>query len=797
MVAHPLSLTTPHTYDELFAELKAAIAEEIAKKIAKEIDENLIKNNIKNNDKNNIKNNDLNIVANTEPTANTENTESTVYTTYTVYQEPVLDHIQGVYQLLKTINVDDASVFAASLLVIDAPDNLIKAWKTKYKLDAQTLSLIHHTQSLYKTALQFQKSHTIEKSVHQVQTLEAFRKMILACAQDIRSVLILLASLLQTLRWYTQQKATIDENFATHAMHLYAPLANRLGLWQFKWEMEDLAFRFLEPQAYRQIASLLDEKRIERQTFIEQMRDKLKQAILEAKIEADISGRPKHIYSIWKKMHGKNLSFSHLYDVRAFRIIVDELKDCYTALGVVHSLWPFIPKEFDDYVSQPKPNGYQSLHTVVIADDGRAVEVQIRTKAMHQAAEFGLSAHWLYKEAGAKGYAGTQVANNSYDEKISVLRQLLEWRDESINLNQLDKTSWQDDHIYVFTPQAQVIALPIGATALDFAYHVHTNLGHRCRGAKVNGKMIPLNTPLENTQTIEIISVKTGGPSRDWLNPHANYVISQRARSKIKAWFNALEIEESIQKGRQILEKILQREGKTSISFDALASDMHFKNIHQLLLGLAKEEISHRDVEQSLNHLAQQKINADKDKDNKDNKDKDKDHHNEKLDKDPTKFKLKNPKTAGHKSDILISGISSLAHQMARCCKPLPGDDIIGFITKGKGVSIHRQNCNMLEQLNKLYPNRLLESDWAHIAYAQNYLFDVIIKAHEQRSLLHEINEIVMRLKFQILQVQTKSKAQDVSIVLSLQIQQNHLPQIQQLLQHLQKVAGVYEVTRR
>jgi GTP pyrophosphokinase len=704
---------------------------------------------------------------------------------YTTHQEPILEHIEGVYKLLQAVGLDEESINAGILFMVPELDKLLLT----LSINPSTQKLLRHCIDLHKTAQQFQKSHTIEKNIQQIQALEAFRKMILACAEDIRAVIILLASLLQTLRWYTQQKTIVDENFAAQVLYLYAPLANRLGLWQFKWEMEDLAFRFLEPQAYRQIAGLLDEKRTERQAFIEKMREKLKCAMDQAQIESEITGRPKHIYSIWKKMHGKNLSFLDLYDVRAFRIIVEELRECYSVLGVVHSLWPSIPKEFDDYISQPKPNGYQSLHTVVIADDGRAIEVQIRTRAMHQAAEFGLSAHWLYKEAGAKGYAGTQIANNRYDEKISVLRQLLEWKDEAINLNKLDKNNWQDDHIYVFTPQAQVIALPVGATALDFAYHVHTDLGHRCRGAKINGKMIPLNRPLENTQTVEIIAVKTGGPSRDWLNPHTNYVISQRARSKIKAWFNALEIEEMIQKGRQILEKILQREGKTSVSFDLLSLELGYKNIHSLLLALAKDELSHRDVEHALLQISQ--------KLKEDHKDKDKDDKTERLDKDPARFKIKASKIIEHKSDVMISGISSLAHQLARCCKPLPGDDIIGFITKGKGVSIHRQNCMMLNQLNKQYPNRLIDCDWAHIAFGQNYLFDVLVKATEHRSLLHEINEVIMRLKFQILQVQTKSKAQDVSIVLSLQIQQNHLQQIQNLLHQLKTVKGVYEVARR
>ncbi len=721
---------------------------------------------------------------------------------YTAQQEPFSNHAEQVLAILSQLNLDATTLEAALLFGLST-----KQRQSLTNISAETAQLADYAHKLWQTATQFEQTQDQNQKpqgtspsfngaqVSNVQnaqssptqgSIEAFRKMLLACAQDIRAVIILLASRLQDLRWHTQQKTMPGRTHAHHILHLYAPLANRLGIWPLKWELEDLSFRFLEPQAYRQIATLLDEKRIERQWFIEQMRDKLQNAMAHIGITAEISGRAKHIYSIWKKMHGKNLSFSHLYDVRAFRIIVHEITDCYTALGVVHNLWLPIPKEFDDYISQPKPNGYQSLHTVVIADDGRAIEVQIRTRAMHQAAEFGLAAHWLYKESGSKGYTGQQLANQPYDEKISVLRQLLEWKDESgAVVRQLDKNAWVDDHIYVFTPQAKVIALPLGATVLDFAYHVHTDMGHRCRGARINGKMVPLHTVLENTQTVEIITVKSGGPSRDWLHSAQVYVVSQRAKSKIRAWFNALEMEESVQKGRTILEKILQREGKTAVSLDYIANQLAYKNVQHMLWHLAKDDISHKEIEEILERWDQQRLHQLK---------------TSKNDKPEASFNLKTTQASApspKQQDVLIAGVGSLVHQLARCCKPLPGDAIIGFITRGKGVSVHRQNCHVLKQMqaHHQHTQRLIHSDWAEFGSStKNYSFEILIKAVEHKHLLHDINEVIARQKVKMIQVQTKMR--DQHMVIKMLLESTHVDVLQSLLQAIGRIDGVYLAER-
>ena len=450
---------------------------------------------------------------------------------------------------------------------------------------------------------------------------EMQRKMLLAMAADLRIVLMRLASRLRTLRWHAESKAPCSIAFARETLDLYAPLANRLGIWQIKWEMEDLAFRFLEPDRYKQIARLLEEKRVEREAFIAGAIDRLQTALSKSGIEAEVSGRPKHIYSIWNKMRVKRLDFAQMYDLRALRIIVDDVRACYTALGLVHEMWTPLSDEFDDYISRPKPNGYRSLHTVVADDDGRPFEVQIRTRDMHQFAEYGMAAHWRYKEAGAKG--GQVAASSEYDRQLAWMRQLLAWNSDvegggepgaetakpeaakpaagksgpGKNRNVVTAPAHTDERIYVLTPQARVIELPAGATPVDFAYHLHTDLGHRCRGARVDGQMVPLQTRLSTGQTVEIISAKSGGPSRDWLNPQLGFLASPRARAKVRMWFNAIELQQRITQGQALVEKELQRLGKTAVNLEQLAQNLGFARADDLYVAAAKEEFSLRQID--------------------------------------------------------------------------------------------------------------------------------------------------------------------------------------------------------
>jgi GTP pyrophosphokinase len=415
--------------------------------------------------------------------------------------------------------------------------------------------------------------------------LETLRKMLLAMASDMRVVMVRLASRVTTMRYFAEQRIEDDRTYryARQTLDLYTPLANRLGVWQLKWEMEDLSFRFLEPDTYKRIAKMLEEKRTEREGFVTAAIERLQSELSAAGIHADVFGRPKHIYSIWTKMRGKAIDFSELHDVRAFRVIVDDVKTCYAVLGIVHDNWAPMPQEFDDYIARPKSNGYQSLHTVVMAEDGRTLEIQIRTREMHRFAEYGVAAHWRYKESG-----GSNFAAQKYDEKIAWLRQLLAWKseitdsvvnaDDDVQREWVDqlKSATLDERIYVLTPQARVIELPTGATPIDFAYHLHSDIGHRCRGARVDGAMVPLNTVLKNGQTVEIISARgssvmlgAAGPSRDWLSP--GYAASSRTRAKVRAWFNVIDQEETLATGRGLIEKTLQREGRTAVNLEELA----------------------------------------------------------------------------------------------------------------------------------------------------------------------------------------------------------------------------------
>lgn len=625
-----------------------------------------------------------------------------------------------------------------------------------------------------------------QKAAAQVEVL---RKMLLAMASDIRVVLIRLASRLAMLRYFSDQKLETPQTmqYARETLDLYAPLANRLGIWQIKWELEDLSFRFLEPATYKRIAKMLEEKRVEREGFVEVAIHRLESELAVAGIKAEVSGRPKHIYSIWGKMRGKSLDFSELYDVRAFRVIVDDIKACYTVLGLVHNIWVPIPKEFDDYISRPKPNGYQSLHTVVIAEDGRPIEVQIRTREMHNFAEYGVAAHWRYKE-----HAGSNFNAQKYDEKIAWLRQLLAWKSEvsdavieqeEVRRDWVEKlkSTTLDDRIYVLTPQARVIELPNGATPVDFAYHLHSDVGHRCRGAKVDGVMVPLNTPLKNGQTVEIITVKgiqggvanNVGPSRDWLSPE--YTVSTRTRAKIRSWFNAIDQQETLSQGRSILEKTLQREGKTAVNLEELAQKLGFAKSDDLCIALGKDEFGVRQIEQTLNGEAQDKP-AEVDE------------------QSITRKSRASSVVQGAKSGVLVVGTDGLLTQLARCCKPAPPDDIVGFVTRGKGVSIHRENCKNFAQMSSRAPERVIQTTWGQPARDTVYPVDIFVLAGDRQGLLRDISDTFLREKINVIGVSSQSMKGQAKMSFTAEI--GSTEQLNKALTAIGEVNGVLRASR-
>ena len=601
------------------------------------------------------------------------------------------------------------------------------------------------------------------------QQTEAVRKMLLAFSRDLRVVLLRLASRLQTLRWCAAQRQPLAPSVLREAHEVFAPLANRLGIWQIKWELEDLIFRAQEPDTYRQIAGLLDEKRTEREAALEQRRAEIETALRAQGIDAAVSGRPKHISSIVRKMRGKGLDFEHVFDVRALRIMVPGVADCYAALDWVHQHFSAVAGEFDDYIVRPKVNGYQSLHTVVRDTEGRAWEIQIRTRAMHEHAEHGVAAHWAYKEAGAKGYAGVSAASQ-YDAKIAVLRQLLAWeRDLSGSAAQ---HGLLDDRIYVLTPEAAVVELPAGATPVDFAYTVHTDLGHRCRGARVDGVMVPLNTPLANGQTVAITAAREGGPSRDWLNAELGYLASARAKAKVRAWFNAQHARETIARGREMVEKLLQREGRTATSLEHLATSLGFKSPDALFETVGKDELSLRSIATAL-HPPEPAPSA-----------------------DAAVLQRKVAHGTPTRGGVLVVGLDSLLTQPARCCKPAPPDPIAGYVTRGRGVSVHRRDCPSFRDLLARDPDRVIDVAWSTPATgrAPAYPVDVSVEAVDRQGLLRDISDVFAREKMNVIGVQTQSVKGWAWMTFTVEV--SDTARLTQVLRLVQEVPGVRRARR-
>jgi GTP pyrophosphokinase len=596
---------------------------------------------------------------------------------------------------------------------------------------------------------------------------EALRKMLLAMVQDIRVVLLRLASRTQTLRFLASAPAEQRRDIARETLDIYAPLANRLGVWQLKWELEDLSFRYLEPEVYRKIAGLLEERRTEREAFIAAARERLARALAAQGVAAEVVGRPKHLYSIWNKMRVKALDFSQLHDVRALRVLVDDVKDCYAALGVVHDLWTPIPQQFDDYISRPKENAYRSLHTAVMAADGRPLEVQIRTHEMHREAELGVAAHWRYKEGLRRPARG----GDALDERIAWLRQMLAWRDEIVDASDWSRHAAPDDTVYALTPQGRVVDLPKGSTPVDFAYALHTDLGHRCRGAKVNGAMVPLNTPLANGDRVEIVTAKQGaqsGPSRDWLNPELGYIASSRARNKVRQWFNRDEMESTVAAGRAAVERELQREGRKDANLEELAARLGFGHADELFAAAGREEVGSRQIQSALRGEVEAAVPA------------------------APAVRPSRAQPAG--SGILIVGVDRLMTQLARCCKPVPPDPIAGFVTKGRGVSIHRRDCASLARLVARAPERRIAADWGAQA-GRSFAADLVVQASDRQGLLRDVTEVLSREKINVTAMNTQTRQSIAAMQFTVEV--DDAAHLQRALALVREVRGVMSASRR
>ena len=712
--------------------------------------------------------------------------------------ESAVVHAQAIAAILTELRQDEHAVAAGWLFAVP---HFVKHWRATLEpqFGPEVAHLLDGLARLHKLR-DITRKLVAGSDTAQTETL---RKMLLAMVADVRVVLIRLASRLQTLRYLVKSDDAAQRRaVARETLDFYAPLANRLGVWQLKWELEDLSFRLLEPALYKQIASQLDAKRGERERTIDDTIAKLKRELTAAGVSADIAGRPKHIYSIWSKMRNKSLTFDDLYDVRALRVIVPEVRDCYTALGVIHNLWQPIPKEFDDYISRPKGNHYRSLHTAVSGADGLAFEVQIRTREMHQHAELGVAAHWRYKEAGVKSTTQSVRAGGGFDDKVALLRQLLAWRDEvsgaagAINQMRSDAghpdggpspaapseraaPDWQqatraaqlDDVIYVLTPQGRVVDLAPGATAIDMAYALHTDLGHHCRGARVDGALVPLDTPLQTGQTVEIMAAKSGGPSRDWLNPSLAYLATHRARTKVRQWFNALEQAEAISTGRALVEKELQRTARTATNLEWLAQTLAFDKLDDLFSAAAHGDWSVKQIEKAF--AAPQAA------------------HEE--DFTITAKKSKSGSAAGPNSGILVLGVDRLMTQLAKCCKPAPPDAIAGFVTRGRGVSIHRAACKDFLNISRRAPERVIESQWGK-QDGQVFPVAIEIEAHDRPGLLRDIGEILSREKMNVTATRSQSRLQVARMAFTVEV--GSVAALQKTLAALREVTGV-SVARR
>jgi len=625
--------------------------------------------------------------------------------------EPTWSHALGLAASLASIGLDAPGRAAGVLFA--APKHLGGVDALRERFGEEIAGLAAGVEKLYQLRVATRGNPNEQN--------EVLRKMVLGMVEDVRVVLIRLASRTQTLRFFSKNASPERVSYARETLDIYSPLANRLGVWQLKWELEDLSFRYLEPEVYKRIAQMLDERRVERQQYIARTVATLARELEEAGVKAEITGRPKHIYSIWNKMRSKSLDFSEVYDVRAARIIVPSVKDCYTALGVVHNLWQPIPKEFDDYISRPKGNLYQSLHTAVVGPAGRTLEVQIRTEEMHRQAEFGVAAHWRYKEPGKPSRR-----EGAFEQKIAWLRELLAWRDEIADWGKSAKTI--DDSVYVLTPQGKVIDLPAGSTPLDFAYALHTDLGHRCRGARVDGHIVTLDTPLASGSRVEIVAAKSGGPSRDWLSTERAFVKSARARQKIRQWFNAKAMADTIAAGRAAVGKELRREGATQASLEGLASRLGFGKPDDLFAAVARDEINLRQLQTAL-----------------------------RGEPAPSKEEIvKRTKGKTSQAGVLIVGMDRLLTQLARCCKPVPPDPIRGFVTRGRGVSVHREDCPSLKRLAESQPERLIETDWGK--GEGSYTLDMTVTAADRRGLLRDIGDALAREKINVSAVRTQSR---------------------------------------
>jgi GTP pyrophosphokinase len=728
--------------------------------------------------------------------------------------ENAMDHALAVAALLRDAQAPPEMEAAAVLAAVVQLDDEAAALVAAHFGDGMA-SLIDGTRQLARLESQLarleSKLDAAPNAPHATsaqntkQRTERVRRMLLAFSRDLRGVLLHLASRLQNMRWHAQNNLPLPPAQATEALELLAPLANRLGVWSLKWELEDLAFRTLQPNDYADVARLVEATRDQRMKQVAQFQTAASDLLAQHQVPANVAGRAKHLYSVWRKMQGKRLTVDQVLDLRAVRIIVPDLANCYAAVSRVHERWPAMDGEYDDYIARPKSNGYQSLHTVVLDDDARPVEVQIRTQAMHDHAEHGVAAHWAYKEAGTKGYAG-HAAPSTDTQRVAgarkaMLQQLLAWEQD---VTAQDATAQggdgqaQDgaapvqpsDRVYVFTPLGAVVDLPLGATAIDFAYALHTSLGHRCRGAKLDGAMVPLATPLKNGQTVEVVVGKDGGPSLDWLNDSLGYLASPRSRSKVRAWFNTQVHAQTVARGRERLERTLQRLGRTAAKHVDIANKLHQADVDHLYAALGKDELPLRDVE-LLFEQAAEPVTADA------------------VIAERIAAKVA-PNPATKQGSVLVVGVDSLMTGLARCCRPAPPDAISGFVTRTKGVAIHRTRCTNFQHMATQSPQRIVAVAWGGALSASTsgkdgakesakFAVDVSVEANDRPGLLRDVTEVFAKAHINVMgvQYQTVRNSRDRVAWMTLTLELASASALPAVLALVQRVEGVRHARRK
>lgn len=686
--------------------------------------------------------------------------------------EPYFTHCVAVASILTDMKMD-AETIAAGLLHDVAEDTDVTIEMLQSEFGKSIALLVDGVTKLKNLPIKnvssvgdSRRSSTVNRE------MEYIRKMLMTMGDDVRVVLVKLADRLHNMRTLGYMPQHKQKIIAQETMDIFAPLANRLGIWQIKWELEDLSFRYLNPEAYRAIATSLDERRVHREDYVQKIKQKLS-----AELESNglnnvtITARPKHIYSIYSKMERKDLPLEQIYDIRAVRVMVETLTDCYLTLGIVHNLWRPIPGEFDDYIANPKDNFYRSLHTAVHDDQGKTVEIQIRTWEMHEAAEYGIAAHWRYKE-------GNRQHDKAFEQRVSYLRRLMEFGPEVNDATQFVDTVKSEvfqDRVYSVTPNGDIIDLPVGATPIDFAYHIHTDIGNRCRGAKINGRLVPLNYKLKMGDQVEILTAKRGGPSMDWLNPDLDYAVTTRARSKIRHWLRKQNRDKHISMGREALERELKRLGVIDkVTFESVAKLLNFDKLDDFLAAIGAgdvtgSQITNRVLEEERRKEEQMKTD-------------------EELLKPRSKASTSNTTTG-----VSIMGAGGLLVNLARCCSPMPGDEIIGYITRGRGVTVHRTDCPNIQSLRD--SERLIDVSWGTADEKQRYVVPVEVVAYDREGLLREISTIIADQKVNIASIEVTTRQHIATLYLQLEIANNQ--QLTRILSKIDCIPSVVEARRR